>query len=513
MGDDTIYFAVGFKSFDITRGVSRVETWYDWVERGRKMMTRMSISQKTMEWLAFALKEASKGQGNSVCRWKYRDQFAEFFCSRNYNKSGRYVSILKLQGKRRAVIFIPEWSLNSGWLDIATKITRFINVKAHKAVKMMHRETEEGLSYSDTVRNNKWATREMNAAKIQQRGKKLVITDATTTNQNEILAKSVIGSLPEKVSEASLSEIRRWAASTWKHKHGINIYDLGHNRFLFEFPNKTAANHIIRGEWFWKSHKFIMQWWLPTSTSSHNRLDQVWIRVVGLPLQLWSQKVFREIGNLCGGWIRTEEETELRNHLKWARMKVRGVGNSVPKSVELVHEGLTFKVPIWVEMPVKVVADSRSKIPLTTQRFDEGTVGIQDESLLGFIEVTGHVGSSFDPEILNWPAVSACVKARVAEVPLPTTSNKSDAVVKKKNLGPDLLAQFVSTGLVCRPSSSLIDPISAELEANNSNFYITLNCGEGEEAEQDREETEKEDDFHEDSREEEARVILETPKP
>ncbi|KAH0746461.1 hypothetical protein KY285_008118 [Solanum tuberosum] len=346
MGDDTIYFDVGFKSSDITRGVSRAETWYDWVERGCKMMTRMSISQKTMEWLAFALKEASKGQGNSVCRWKYRDQFAEFFCSRNYNKSGRYVSILKLQGKRRAVIFIPEWSLNSGWLDIATKITRFINVKAHKVVKMMHRETEESLSYSDTVKNNKWATREMNAAKIQQRGKKLVITDATTTNQNEILAKSVIGSLPEEVPEASLSEIRRWAANTWKHKHGINIYDLGHNRFLFEFPNKIAADHIVRGEWFWKSHKFILQWWSPTSTSSHNRLDQVWIRVVGLPLQLWSQKGSCKIRNLCGGWIRTEEETELRNHLKWARMKVRGDGDSVPKSVELVHEGLTFKVPI-----------------------------------------------------------------------------------------------------------------------------------------------------------------------
>ncbi|KAG5594744.1 hypothetical protein H5410_035976 [Solanum commersonii] len=240
----------------------------------------------------------------------------------------------------------------------------------------------EGLSYSISCRNNKWATREMNAAKIQQRGKKLVITDATTTNQNEILAKSVIGSLPEEVSEASLSEIRRWAASTWKHKHGINIYDLGHNRLLFEFPNKTAADHIVRGERFWKSHKFIL----------------------------------------------TEEETELRNHLKWARMKVRGDGDSVPKSVELVHEGLTFKVPIWVEMPVRVVADSRTKIPQMTQQSDEGTVGIQDESLLGFTEVTGHVGSSFDPEILNWPAVSARVKARVAEVPLPTTSNKSDAV-------------------------------------------------------------------------------------
>lgn len=71
------------------------------------MMTMMSISQKKMEWLAFALKKASKGQGNPVCRWKFFDQFTEFVCSRNYNIYGQYVSILNMQGKRRAVIIIP----------------------------------------------------------------------------------------------------------------------------------------------------------------------------------------------------------------------------------------------------------------------------------------------------------------------------------------------------------------------------------------------------------------------
>ncbi|KAF3615667.1 putative plastid-lipid-associated protein 13, chloroplastic [Capsicum annuum] len=87
---------------------SRAETWYDWVERGRNMMTRLCFSLKTMEWLVYTLKEASKSHGYSVRRWKRRDHFAELFCSRNYNKFGRYISIIKLQDKRRAVIIIPE---------------------------------------------------------------------------------------------------------------------------------------------------------------------------------------------------------------------------------------------------------------------------------------------------------------------------------------------------------------------------------------------------------------------
>lgn len=67
-----------------------------------------------------------------------------------------------------------------------------------------------------------------------------------------------------------------------------------------------------------------------------------------------------------------------------------GDGDSVPKSIELVHEGLTFKVPIWVEMPMRVVTDERSKAPLKTQWSYEGSDGLQQDSLLRFTEVSGH---------------------------------------------------------------------------------------------------------------------------
>lgn len=43
-------------------------------------------------------------------------------------------------------------------------------------------------------------------------------------------------------------------------------------------------------------------------------------------MSLWSQKIFREIGDQCGGFIETEEETCLKNYLQWARIKVKGDG-------------------------------------------------------------------------------------------------------------------------------------------------------------------------------------------
>ena len=42
------------------------------------------------------------------------------------------------------------------------------------------------------------------------------------------------------------------------------------------------------------------------------RVKDVWVRVVGLPLHFWSREVFRKIGDCCGGFVVVDEEP-LRN--------------------------------------------------------------------------------------------------------------------------------------------------------------------------------------------------------
>lgn len=41
------------------------------------------------------------------------------------------------------------------------------------------------------------------------------------------------------------------------------------------------------------------------SIQSRFAINQSWIRLVGLPLHLWSQKVFKAVGDFCGGWVKT----------------------------------------------------------------------------------------------------------------------------------------------------------------------------------------------------------------
>ena len=64
--------------------------------------------------------------------------------------------------------------------------------------------------YSDSVKNNKWTTREINAANIQQKGNSIIISETTTKIQNELLEKTVVENLPEEIPNVTLSEVRRW---------------------------------------------------------------------------------------------------------------------------------------------------------------------------------------------------------------------------------------------------------------------------------------------------------------
>ncbi|KAH0642686.1 hypothetical protein KY289_033660 [Solanum tuberosum] len=64
---------------------------------------------------------------------------------------------------------------------------------------------------------------------------------------------------------------------------------------------------------------------------------------------LLSHKVFQEIGEVCGGWLATLEETKLRNHMKWARILVANEGKSIPKEVAISQNGIKFYIPIWSE--------------------------------------------------------------------------------------------------------------------------------------------------------------------
>lgn len=65
----------------------------------------------------------------------------------------------------------------------------------------------------------------------------------------------------------------------------------------------------------------------------------------------------------CGGWLETEEETELKNHLRWAQIKAKGLLEKIPTTVVVEDGEWTFTLLIWCETPVKFRRNSVSYYP------------------------------------------------------------------------------------------------------------------------------------------------------
>lgn len=75
------------------------------------------------------------------------------------------------------------------------------------------------------------------------------------------------------------------------------------------------------------------------------------MRMVGVPLHLWSCEVCKKIGDGCGGFIAVEEDITFMAELEWARSLVKMVGRDLPSSAQIVVGLGCFSIQLWWEIP------------------------------------------------------------------------------------------------------------------------------------------------------------------
>lgn len=126
---------------------------------------------------------------------------------------------------------------------------------------------------------------------------------------------------------------------------------MGNNFFLFECNSMQEVEKIMEGSWEWNKSPVNFNWWDPLATTIEDseKIDSIWVKIVGLPLHLWLQTI----------WLETEEETTLRNHLKWARIRVHGDCHNIPREIAIENGGFLFKLQLWIESPARVIVGER----------------------------------------------------------------------------------------------------------------------------------------------------------
>ena len=145
-----------------------------------------------------------------------------------------------------------------------------------------------------------------------------------------------------------------WAGQVWLLRGKLNISVLGRGLLLFEFELLSEAERVLeRGMRRVKDNALFLEKWHPEVGCFCNKVSakEAWVRVVGLPLHLWSREVFKLIGDGCGGFIAVDDKTDNMAEMQWARLLVKVVGRDIPSSVQIVVGSGCFSVQLWWETP------------------------------------------------------------------------------------------------------------------------------------------------------------------
>ena len=119
---------------------------------------------------------------------------------------------------------------------------------------------------------------------------------------------------------------------------------------LIEFENKAKVDKVLlRGFWCFKDSILYLERWDPKvgCSQSCEQLKEVWMRVMGLPLHLWSREVFKKIRDCCGGFVAVDGSTDAFKELQWARLLVKLKRIEWPSPLQVVIDTTCFAIQLW----------------------------------------------------------------------------------------------------------------------------------------------------------------------
>ena len=119
----------------------------------------------------------------------------------------------------------------------------------------------------------------------------------------------------------------------------------------FESPEE-AIWVMENGSRIFRDGVMQLEWWTP-SLGCNGKRDQekeAWIRVVGLPLHLWTGEILKKVGDSIGGFVALDEETASKTDFHWARILVKMNSNVKPASVILLAGARSYELQIWWEI-------------------------------------------------------------------------------------------------------------------------------------------------------------------
>ena len=147
--------------------------------------------------------------------------------------------------------------------------------------------------------------------------------------------------------------LEAWFRDVWRLNEVVTVSVLNADLLMVEFDSPEKAKWVLEsGRRSFSGDVLQMERWRPEAgcVRSKESVQEVWIRVVGLPLHLWKPEILRQIGDACGGFVTLDNNTEDKKEVKWARILIKVEGNSRPSVVNILEGPRSFELQIWWEI-------------------------------------------------------------------------------------------------------------------------------------------------------------------
>ena len=149
-----------------------------------------------------------------------------------------------------------------------------------------------------------------------------------------------------------LKSLKHRAWHTWKVTRSLKVEELRRGLWLFGFESPNEARRILRegtGR-FGGLPISLREWGKDVGCMvGRERCTTTWVRLLGLPLHLWSRPILKRIGDKCGGFDAVNENTAFLIDPRWARIRVKWDGSSNPRSVVVSEGDRSFVIQLWWE--------------------------------------------------------------------------------------------------------------------------------------------------------------------
>ena len=174
-----------------------------------------------------------------------------------------------------------------------------------------------------------------------------------------ILKNGLVGGWKsQRKVEMPLADLEVWAKRAWRLKGRVRFQQLNQNLFFLDFELVEEAYWVMdNGSRIFRGGAMYLEWWSP-STGCKGRVEEeqeAWIRVLGLPLHLWTEEILKKVGNGCGGYVAMDKETEQRKDLRWARILVKQDRKGKPSSAHLLVGARSYELQLWWEIQPRVM--------------------------------------------------------------------------------------------------------------------------------------------------------------